>query len=149
MRLKWAILRTMSMKALILAASIGLRVRPGAVAAGPSAIGEDVNASGAGVAFMDYVKPGRVIRLGAKGTLTLGYLRSCLRETITGGKGCAGAQQTRRRANEESLCASVPEIDALYGPFPVGRTISAARTGSRRRRGRRGGCRNIAASDRR
>ena len=94
MRLKWAILRTMSMKALILAASIGLIYNPGAVAAGPSAIVEDVNASGAGVAFMDYVAPGRVIRLGASGTLTLGYLRSCLRETITGGKVTVGMEQS-------------------------------------------------------
>ncbi len=94
MRLKWAILRTMSMKALILAASIGLIFNPGAVAAGPSAIVEDVNASGAGVAFMDYVAPGRVIRLGAKGTLTLGYLRSCLRETITGGTVTVGLEQS-------------------------------------------------------
>lgn len=94
MRLKWAILRTMSMKALILAASIGLIYNPGAVAAGPSAIVEDVNASGAGVAFMDYVAPGRIIRLGAKGTLTLGYLRSCLRETITGGKVTVGMEQS-------------------------------------------------------
>ena len=84
----------MSKKALILAASIGLIYSPGAVAQAPSAIVEDVNASGAGVAFMDYVEPGRVIRLGASGTLTLGYLRSCLRETITGGKVTVGTEQS-------------------------------------------------------
>ncbi len=84
----------MSKKALILAASIGLIYSPGAFAEVPSAIVEDVNASGAGVAFMDYVAPGRVIRLGAKGTVTLGYLRSCLRETITGGKVTVGTEQS-------------------------------------------------------
>ncbi len=44
MRLNQAILRPMSKKALILAASIGLIYSPGAVAAGPSAIVEDVDA---------------------------------------------------------------------------------------------------------
>ncbi len=81
--------------ALILAASIGLIYSPGAIAAGPSAIVEDVNAPGAGVAFMDYVDPGRVIRLGAKGTVILGYLRSCLRETITGGTVTVGDEQSK------------------------------------------------------
>ncbi len=95
MRLKWAILGPMSKKALILAASIGLIYSPGAGAQSPSAIVEDVNASGAGVAFMDYVEAGRIIRLGAKGTLTLGYLRSCLRETITGGKVTVGTEQSK------------------------------------------------------
>ncbi len=95
MRLKWAILRTMSRKALILAGSIGLIYSPIAFAEVPSAIVEDVNASGAGVAFMDYVAPGRVIRLGAEGTLTLGYLRSCLRETITGGNVTVGMEQSK------------------------------------------------------
>ncbi len=94
MRLKWAILRPMSKKALILAASIGLIYSPGAIAEVPSAIVEDVNASGAGVAFMDYVEAGRVIRLGASGTLTLGYLRSCLRETITGGTVTVGSERS-------------------------------------------------------
>ena len=84
----------MGKTALILAASIGLIYSPGAVAAAPAAIVEEVNASGAGVAFMEYVEPGRVIRLGAKGTLTLGYLRSCLRETITGGEVTVGMEQS-------------------------------------------------------
>jgi hypothetical protein len=85
----------MGNKALLVAASLCLIYSSGAVAEAPSAIVEDVNASGAGVAFMDYVAAGRVIRLGAKGTLTLGYLRSCLRETITGGKVTVGAEQSK------------------------------------------------------
>ncbi len=85
----------MSKRTLILAALIGLIYSPGAVAKPPSAIVEDVNASGAGVAFMEYVEAGRVIRLGASGTLTLGYLRSCLRETITGGKVTVGMEQSK------------------------------------------------------
>ncbi len=85
----------MGNKALLVAASLCLIYSSAAVAETPSAIVEDVNASGAGVAFMDYVAAGRVIRLGAKGTLTLGYLRSCLRETITGGKVTVGSEQSK------------------------------------------------------
>jgi len=33
---------------------------------------------------MDYVVPGQVIKLGAGGSITLGYMKSCWRETITG-----------------------------------------------------------------
>ncbi len=38
-----------------------------------------------GVEFMDYVTAGQVIDLGAKGSVVLSYMKSCVRETITGG----------------------------------------------------------------
>jgi hypothetical protein len=44
------------------------------------------NAANAGVAFMDYVYPGKVIELGDGGRLTLSYFDTCLTETITGGR---------------------------------------------------------------
>jgi len=44
------------------------------------------NAANAGVAFMDYVYPGKVIELGAGGKLTLSYFDTCLTETIAGGR---------------------------------------------------------------
>ena len=65
-----------------------------AVAAGPAAIVEDVGPTVSGVAFMDYVEAGRVIHLGGDGTVALGYLRSCLRETITGGTVTVGGEQS-------------------------------------------------------
>jgi hypothetical protein len=37
-----------------------------------------------GAEFMDYVAPGKVIKLGPAGTIVLGYMKSCRRETITG-----------------------------------------------------------------
>jgi len=53
----------------------------------PAALVEAVDgAPDAGVAFLDYVYPGKVIDLGAGGTLTLGYFDTCLSETIKGGK---------------------------------------------------------------
>lgn len=65
-----------------------------ALAAAPVAVVEDVRGKVAGVEFMDYVAPGRVIVLGAKDVLVLGYLRSCWRETITGGTVTVGEAQS-------------------------------------------------------
>ncbi len=62
----------------------GLVLTAGAAfAQAPAAIVEDVTDRAAGVEFMDYVSPGKVIKLGT-GKLVLGYLKSCLRETISG-----------------------------------------------------------------
>lgn len=60
----------------------------------PAAIVEDVTDRGAGVEFMDYVPAGKVIKLGSTGKLVLGYLRSCWRETISGGTVTVGAEQS-------------------------------------------------------
>jgi hypothetical protein len=65
-----------------------------ATAAEPTAIVEDVTAPGANLAFMDYLFPGRVIDLKSGETITLGYLHSCLRETITGGHIVIGSQKS-------------------------------------------------------
>ncbi len=63
-------------------------------AGGPSAIVEDLAAPDTGLEPMDYVEDGRVIRLGPSGTITLGYLRSCWRETISGGTVTVGARRS-------------------------------------------------------
>src|SRR5262245_17782684 len=60
----------------------------------PAALVEDVNSKTAGVDFMDYVAAGKVIRLQAGDQLVLGYLRSCWRETITGGTVTIGPEQS-------------------------------------------------------
>ena len=49
------------------------------------ALVEDVSGHPAGAELMDYLEPGRLIRLGPRDKIVLGYLRSCVRETITGG----------------------------------------------------------------
>ena len=61
----------------------------------PSAIVESVKGQVAGAEFMDYVRPGQVIKLGANGSIVLAYLASCLRETITGGVVIVGADESR------------------------------------------------------
>lgn len=55
-----------------------------AVAQAPVAVVEEVQGPVTGVEFMDYVAPGKVIKLGPAGTIVLGYMHSCRRETITG-----------------------------------------------------------------
>ena len=75
---------------MIIAASVAFLGGQTARAGGPVAIVEDVSAPGAGVALMEYVESGRTINLGVRGTLILGYLRSCVRETITGGEVTVG-----------------------------------------------------------
>ncbi len=50
-----------------------------------AALVEEVSGSGLGVRFMDYLAAGQTVKLGAGDRLVLDYLRSCTRETITGG----------------------------------------------------------------
>ena len=67
------------------AAMIGLVGSTGlALAQAPVAVVEDVQGKVTGVEFMDYVAPGKVIKLGPAGVVVLGYMKSCWRETITG-----------------------------------------------------------------
>jgi hypothetical protein len=63
-----------------------------AAAQAPVAVVEDVRGKVAGVEFMDYVVPGKVIKLGPKDSIVLGYLKSCWRETITGGTVVVGEE---------------------------------------------------------
>ena len=48
-----------------------------------------------GLEAMDYVMPGKVIKLGANGKIILSYLQSCIRETISGGVVVVGVEQSK------------------------------------------------------
>jgi hypothetical protein len=58
------------------------------------ALVEDVTSKTAGVESLDYVAAGKQIRLGKQDTLVLSYLKSCWRETISGGTVTVGAEQS-------------------------------------------------------
>jgi hypothetical protein len=71
-----------------------------ASAQSPAAVVEELAGNVPGVAFMDYVDPGQVIRLGAHDRIVLGYLKSCWRETITGGTVTVGPDQSEVAGGE-------------------------------------------------
>jgi hypothetical protein len=74
---------------------LGLPIAYPSFAQAPAAIVEEVNSRSAGVELMDYVSPGKSIRLQSGDTLVLGYLRSCWRESIAGGVVSVGEEQSK------------------------------------------------------
>lgn len=60
----------------------------------PVALVEEITGTPPGVEFMDYVSPGKVITLGPRDAIVLGYIRSCWRETIRGGTVTVGQEQS-------------------------------------------------------
>ena len=71
-----------------------------ALAETPAAIVEDVQGKVDGIAFMDYVAPGKIIKLGPKASITLSYLKSCQREIISEGVVLVGAEQSTVQLGE-------------------------------------------------
>ena len=82
------------MRIILGAAAIAALWIGNAAAQAPVAVIEDVTGNPAGVEFMDYVPAGKVIRLGPKDAVVLGYMKSCWRETITGGTITVGEEQS-------------------------------------------------------
>ena len=82
------------MKSMIGAAVGAFCLAAPALAETPAAIVEDVQGKVDGIAFMDYVAPGKIIKLGPKASITLSYLKSCMRETISEGVVLVGAEQS-------------------------------------------------------
>lgn len=76
-------------------ASIGLLFSLTANASAPVAIVEDVQSNKAGVGIMDFLVTGQTIELGKGEHMTIGYLNSCRRERIKGGKITIGAEQSQ------------------------------------------------------
>jgi hypothetical protein len=71
-----------------------------ALAETPAAIVEDVQGKVDGIAFMDYVAAGKIIKLGPKASITLSYLKSCQREIISEGVVLVGAEQSTVQLGE-------------------------------------------------
>jgi hypothetical protein len=96
----------------IFAALVGVVGFSGLAAAqAPVAVVEDVQGPVTGAEFMDYVAPGKVIKLGPAGTIVLGYMKSCRRETITGvGTVIVGKEESMVHLGE--VKAGTTECDA-------------------------------------
>ncbi len=94
---KGACVRLLTGIALLSALTAGTSYLPARAQSQPSqpvAIVEDINGSEAGVGVFEYLEAGRLIRLSAGEVLVLGYLTSCVRETIHGGEVTVGADQS-------------------------------------------------------
>jgi hypothetical protein len=84
-----------------------------AAAQAPVAVVEDVQGKVTGAEFMDYVAPGKVIKLGPGGMVVLGYMKSCWRETITGiGTVIVGAEESMVHLGE--VKASKVQCDSSH-----------------------------------
>src|SRR5258706_3709243 len=81
-------------RSVLLAAPLATVALAGGWAADPSAIVEAVQGAVKDVQVFDYLAAGTQIQLPARGILVLGYLKSCARETITGGKVVVGTDQS-------------------------------------------------------
>ena len=82
----------------------------------PVALVEDVRGKVTGAEFMDYVVPGKIIKLGEAGVVVLSYMKSCRRETIRG----AG---TVTVGTEESLVQQ-SEINAIRVKCDSGQSLA-------------------------
>ncbi len=92
-----------------------------ALAEQPAAIVEDVRSSEAEVEAFQYLRPGKTVHLGDSGVLILGYLTSCLRETISGGQVVVG--ETESEIQEGSVERERVECDGGHS------NLSAAEAG--------------------
>jgi hypothetical protein len=84
----------MSIRIAVLAVAGAVAGSVAAAAPVQVALVEDVTGNPAGVEFMDYLETGKIIELGPRDTIVLGYMSSCLRETITGGTVTVGTDQS-------------------------------------------------------
>jgi hypothetical protein len=72
------------MKAIVFAVTGLIASISAAAAEPPAALVEDLQGKVTGAELMDYVTPGQVIKIGPTGSIVLSYLKSCLRQTISG-----------------------------------------------------------------
>ena len=87
----------------------------GMTAAQRVALVEEVKGKVTGVEFMDYVAPGTVIKLGPKDSIVLTYIKSCWRETITGGTVVIGVEQSLSHSSK----VEGVKVDCDRGGQPV------------------------------
>ncbi|MEN8197693.1 MAG: hypothetical protein ABFS30_14450, partial [Pseudomonadota bacterium] len=91
-------MKTSLFPALLLAATVVFA--GGQAYAQPVAIVEDAQGEGVPVQIMELLEEGAVIELPEGASVVLGYLGSCLREHIAGGKAIVGADQSEVTGGE-------------------------------------------------
>jgi len=78
-----------------------------------AAVVEDVRGN-PGVGFMDYVEAGRVFQLGPKDSIVLGYIKSCVRETIAGGTITIGADRSHVEAGRVERAIVACDAERMF-----------------------------------
>jgi hypothetical protein len=86
-----------------------------ATAADPAdvALVESISGNSSGVEFMDYLRPGQVIRLAPHETIVLSYMTSCVRETITGGTVSIGIDRSQVQSGEVRRTAGECDVGKM------------------------------------
>jgi hypothetical protein len=98
-----------------------------AAAESPVAVVEDVQGKVTGAEFMDYVAPGKIIKLGPGASLVLGYMKSCRREIIAGlGTVIVGADESMVHLAE--VKREKPECDSGHAHATARETSDVAAT---------------------
>ena len=88
-------------RALIIGGLLFAALAPLAAAAGePVAVVEQIEAPSTGLQFMDFVEVGRLIKLRAGESMSLGYFGSCIQERIVGGSVQIGTNQSSVEGGE-------------------------------------------------
>jgi hypothetical protein len=97
----------------------GLAPAPQALAESLSAIVESIEPPRGDVRSLDLLAAGTVIELQAGDKLVLGYLLSCTRETITGGKVTIGSDQSKVEGGQvergKISCDGTVDADSAAG----------------------------------
>jgi len=104
-----------------LAAAVAAELIFARSAAPPVAVVEAVTGNPAGVEFMDYVEVGQVIRLGPQDEIVLSYMKSCVRETITGGTVTVGVERSE---------VETGRVERDVVPCEAGKMLLTAQTAS-------------------
>ena len=87
----------------------------------PVAVVEAVSGNPADVEFMDYVEVGKVIHLNPQDGLVLSYMKSCVREAITGGVVTVGVERSEVESGK---------VERDVVPCEAGKMLLTAQTGS-------------------
>lgn len=101
----------------VVAALLPFPATPGEVPSGPPvAIVEDLDGVLEGVALMDYLWPGQKLELAGEQRIVIGYLASCIEETIRGGRVVIGDRQSTVRggaaSRRELQCENATRVDS-------------------------------------
>ena len=93
----------------------------------PVAVVEEVQGNVIGAEFMDYVEPGKVIKLGPGASVVLSYMKSCRREAIAG-VGTVIVGQDESMVHLAEVDAAKTECDPAQAHATTRETSDAAAT---------------------